>query len=167
MPVKPDVIVEALGAMTTPIEMGILLEASYEDGIPLTNHQAREIARISEECVAAKGFYTMCNMIHGRGTVFTFYNQDALITHNVILNFPDVAEDRKIPSLDTVRSWFDGIWYHKDRMEIMMMWELINSHIRDGGHYDHFINSQVLTFTFRMNDKVKSRYEFHREDLSA
>lgn len=164
---KHDVIVDVLGAMTAVIEMGELLEASYEDGIPLTNHQAREISRISEECIKADGFYTMNNMIHGRGTVFTFYTRDGLITHNIILNFPDVAEDRKIPSLATVRSWFDGIWYHKDRMEIKMMYDLIGSHIRDGGHYDHFINSQVLSFTFRMNDKVKSRYEFHREDLSS
>jgi hypothetical protein len=167
MPVERDVIVEALGAMTTPIEMGILLQASYEDGIPLTNHQAREIARISEKCIQIDGFYTMNNMTDGKGTVFTFFNREGLILSTIILNFPNVAVERKIPSLRDVKTWFNYIGYHNERIEIKMLQTLIESHIRDGGSFNHFITSNALTFTLRMNGHVKSRYEFMREDLSA
>lgn len=167
MSVKPDVMVEALGAMTTVIDMGQLLEACHQDGIPLTNHQAREIEKISRECIDLKGFYTMNNKLFGKGTVFTFYTEEGLVTHNINLTLPEIDPTRKIPSRAIVQHWFEGLGYHAKRIEIDTMHKLIESHIRDGGSYDRFNNHRVLTFTLRMNGKVKSRYEFFPEDLSA
>lgn len=167
MGVERDVIVDALGAMTTPIEMGQLLEACYADGIPLTNHQAREIERISRECIDRGGFYTMNNKLHDAGTVFTFYTVDGLVRDNIVLNFPNVSPDRKIPTLGIVKLWFKVLGYHDDRIEIKTMHQLIESHIRDGGSFERFNNQRILSLTFRMNDRVKSRYEFYPEDLTA
>lgn len=167
MPVKPDVVVEALSAMTAPIGMGELLEACHQDGIPLTNHQAREIERISRECIDLNGFYTMNNKLFGKGTVFTFYTVDGLVTHNINLTLPEIDPTRKIPSRNLVMHWFNDIGYHNDRIEIKLMHDLIESHIRDGGSYERFNNHRTLSFTLRMNGRVKSRYEFFPEDLSA
>lgn len=166
MSVKPDVIVEALGAITKVLGVDELMFHSYADGIPLTQHQASAINRMTMETVANRGFYTMVNKTRGRGTVFTFYDRDGEVTDCVNLNFPMISPDRRIPSVAVIQEHFRKVGYGPDRLEVKLIPKLIESHIRDGGIWQVQSDDQLLSFTLRMNDRVKARYDFYREDLT-
>lgn len=157
---------EALFRLTEPVDMGVLIQKCFEDGIPLTNHQARAIEIMSIETTKKGGFYTLANMTNGEGSVFIFYNKEGDILHNVVLNFPNASPDRKIPRRQWLKNFFEHIDYAPDRLEIKMMFRLIESHVRDGGSWTSSMSGNSIHFVLRMNDKVKSRFDFHKEDLS-
>lgn len=161
-----EVMDDALFRLTVPLDMGVLIQKCFEDGIPLTNHQARAIELLAKETTDKGGFYTLANRAGGQGSVFIFYNKEGDITENVVLNFPNVSVERKIPSRQWLKDFFSYIGYAPDRLEIKMMFKLIDSHVRDGGSWTSSVGGNTIYFVLRMNEYVKSRYEFHKEDLT-
>lgn len=165
MPIKADIVVESLGAMTTPIDVGLLIESSFADGIPLTLHQARAVHELSVKTVDNGGFYTMNQLAEDKGTVFLFFNAEGKVEETIVLNQPNIAKDRKIPSLKWMTTFFEYIDYAPDRKEIKAIHTLLESHIRDGGSWEPTMNSESIKFVLRMNGHTKARYEFYREVL--
>lgn len=162
--------VDALEPMTTVIPMDQLMEASFQDGIPITNHQAREIENISRQVTESGGFYIMNNIVKNyefTGTVFTFFNDKSEVVKLITLNFPHVAANRKIPKRSVVNAWFDYIGYNSERIERKIVHKLIDSHVRDGGTFERRNSDQHISITLLMNGQVKTRLEFFREDLSV
>lgn len=157
---------ETIEHLRTKFTIDQLMENCYADGIPLTNHQAREIVRISDHTIDAGGFYIMNQLVDNTGTSFMFYNAKGELVQSIILRLPNIAKDRKIPSLKWLTNLFSHIDYHDERIEIKLTHKLIESHIRDGGTWTSAINGNTVIFIFKMNGKVKSHLEFHKEDLS-
>jgi hypothetical protein len=160
------VVKEALEHMRTPFTMDQLMDNCFADGIPITNHQARAITEIADDVIRKGGFYTMAQLQDNRGTNFQFYNVVGEVVNTITLNLPNIAKDRKIPTRNWLVSLFSHIGYHNKRLEVKYMEQLIESHVRDGGSWSSSMSGDAVYFVFRMNERVKARYEFHREDLT-
>lgn len=157
---------EAVEHMRTKFTMDQLMENCFADGIPLTNHQAREITALAERTIDLGGFYTMGQLQDNRGTAFCFYNTVGEVVQSIVLNLPNISKDRKIPSRNWLVTFFEHIGYHNQRLEVKYMESLIESHIRDGGSWESSMAGDSIHFVFRMNNRIKSRYDFYRESLS-
>lgn len=160
------VVKEALEHLRTKFTMDQLIDNCFADRIPITNHQAREMAKLCEQTIDRGGFYTMAQLQDNKGTAFCFYNVLGEVVSSVVIHQPNIASNRKIPTRAWLENAFSIIEYHNQRLEVKYMENLIESHIRDGGSWESSVNATTLYFTLRMNDKVKARYEFHKEDLA-
>ena len=160
------VVKEAFEHMRVPFTMEQLMDNCFADGIPITNHQARAITEIAKDVICKGGFYTMAQLQDNRGTNFQFYNVLGEVVNTITLNLPNIAKDRKIPKRTWLEDLFGHIGYHNQRLEIKFLESLLESHIRDGGSWSSSLNDNTVFFVLRMNEHVKARFEFHREDLS-
>ena len=160
------VVKEALDHLRTKFSMAQLMENLFADRIPITNHQARQMETLCARTVDAGGFYTMAQLQDNKGTAFCFYNVLGEVVQSVVFNQPNIANDRNIPKRAWLVDLFSQIGYHNQRLEIKFLESLLESHIRDGGSWSSSLNDNTVFFVLRMNEHVKARFEFHREDLS-
>lgn len=158
-----QVIEDTLSACREAFTADELFQNCAADKIHVTYHQCKELAKLSEECIARGGFYNILSRGEGQGSVLTFFNNKGDLTSAVALNQPAIAKDRKIPKLNWLKQYFRNIGYDQDRVEIKYIHRIIESHIRDGGSWLTTMNNHTIVFTLKMNGAVKSHMEFHRE----
>lgn len=166
MTVLNAVIEETLAACREPVTADELFQSCAADGIPVTYHQCKVIAKLSVECITKGGWYNILQLAGG-GNVINFFNQEGDVTENIRLRAPDISRDRKIPKLNWMRDLFAQIGYDSDRIEIKYIHRIIESHIRDGGTWTPACNDRTIVFILKMNGSVKSHHEFHREDVNG
>lgn len=160
------VVKETLYHLRTKFTMEQLMENLFADRIPITNHQARQMEALCDQTIDRGGFYTMAQLHENIGTAFCFYNAKGEVVKSIILKQPNIADDRKIPKRAWLEDQFSHIGYHNQRLEVKFLESLLESHIRDGGSWSSSKDENTIYFVLRMNEHVKARFEFHREDLS-
>lgn len=158
-----QVMTDTLSACREQFTAEELFQNTLADGVPVPFHQCKQLARVAQECIDRGGFYNILSRGVDQGSLLTFFNNQGDLTNAIALNRPEISKDRKIPKLNWLKQFFANIGYDKDRIEIKYIQRIIESHIRDGGSWTSTMNDQTIVFTLKMNGKVKSHLEFHRE----
>lgn len=160
-----QVIEDTLTPCRTPLTATELFQSCAADGLPVTYHQCKQIAKLSEECIRDGGWYNILSIADGNGNVVNFFNSEGELLQNYRLRRPEISRDRKIPTLNWLRDVFEKYGYDKDRLEVKYIHRIIDSHIRDGGSWTPLLNDHCFVVDLKMNGVIKGHFEFHRENL--
>lgn len=169
MSLTKEIVVDSLTAMTVKIDPGMLQDNCFADGVPLPRHQALRVCDYIDRTIDEGGFYLMNQLAvspegEGGGTIFTLFNKDGDVTNTIRLNFPQIRADRKLPN----KTWLKNLMaqYGYNDTSSKRIYLIIESHIRDGGSWTVRINDNNFEFVLRMNDQIKARHEFFKEDIT-
>lgn len=161
--VSKEIIEDTLAVCRESLTADELFQNCAADGLPVSYHQCKVIAELSEKCIGNGGFYNILSRPEGQGNVLTFFNNKGELTENIIIRKPEESRERKIPKLNWLKQFFANIGYNKDRIEIKYIQRIIESHIRDGGTWSGSFNDNSIMFILKMNGSIKAHMEFRRE----